>query len=281
MSGLTLPGPPIESDGDATSYRLELWDQEDHVLSARTIRRRGGHPEPGTELHLLESIPFATAARRLAFLCCARRDPVVFEIPRSELKVALVAPASGPPGQTWEGIVDLRWEVTCENPEGLVFFLRYSCDGGMTWQPVNLGFEWRSCQVDLDHLPGGEDCRFQVIASTILQTATAETVSLRVRRKPRRAMIAGCRTMRCAGEGFALQLTGTAHAPDGLAEESELTWSSSLQGPLGTGSYLTVHNLAAGAHEIMLTAPDGLGGQTRDRTVVRVALPDRPAEEDR
>jgi hypothetical protein len=272
-SGLTLPAKAIESNGGKTSHRLELRDEHGRLLSYRAVRSRDGHHGSDEELHFLESIPFCLGARRLAFVCCQRHDPVTFEIPRDELKIDFVGPAPGRLGEFWDGVVELQWKLMCKTPDRLAFFLRYTCDGGASWQPVNIGFEWKSCRVDLSRLPGGDDCRFQVIASTILQTATAQTDSFRVRQSPRRAMIAGPSLARRVHRASTLELAGTAHSPDGFAEEGELTWSSSLQGHLGNGSYLTVHDLVPGEHEIKLTAPDGLGGQTEDVVMIRVPVP--------
>jgi hypothetical protein len=110
-----------------------------------------------------------------------------------------------------------------------------------------------------------------LIASTILQTATAETAPFRVRRQRRRAMIAGSDGAPLTRRAPVVELVGTAHSPEGLAGEDELTWFSNRQGCLGRGSYLTADNLLPGEHAITLVAADGLGGETRARTVVRIS----------
>ncbi len=269
-SGLTLSGPPVDPCGEATPYRLELRDREHRVLHSQRVHLRSGQLDSEDELYFMESLPLLETARQIVFICCPRHAPVTLDIPRDELKVGLVSPTNLLPNETRSGIIHLQWDVKCHRPERLAFFLRYTCDGGASWQPVSIGLQWDRCRVDLDRLPGGEHCRLQLIASTILQTAVAETATFRVRRKRRRAMIAGGNSRRISS-GDVLELTGTAHAPDGFAGERELRWSSNLQGQLGTGSYLALYDLLPGEHEVTLTAPDGLGGETTARTLVEVA----------
>jgi hypothetical protein len=204
----------------------------------------------------------------LVFQCCPHHDPSIFEIPQDDLKVRLIAPKFSSPGQVCEGILELQWELICERADNLSFFLRYTHDGGVSWQPVNLGFDWEGCQVDLRRLPGGEACRLQLIASTVLQTATAETESFRVPRKRRQATIATSNTRSQHDCRLSLELIGTAHATCDFPAEHDLVWSSNLQGHLGRGSHLVVYDLVFGDHQITLTAPDGVGGETQAQTKI-------------
>ncbi len=271
--GMILHGFPLSASGRESSSLLELWDVENQVLHSQEIRLPPGLGEfDEEELHFLESIPLHPAARKLVIRCCPQHDPSIFEIPRETLGVEIVSPVLESSGEVLHGILNLRWNVVGGDADRLAFFLRFTCDGGRTWKPVNVGLEWRHCQVDLDRLPGGDACKFQVIASTILQTATAETAEFRVERKPRRAMVAGPGTVQHL-RGTPVELIGTAHSPDGFAGDDELVWSSNLQGYLGKGSYLIAENLAPGEHEITLAAPDGLGSRTSAKKVVRIVKP--------
>jgi len=78
-------------------------------------------------------------------------------------------------------------------------------------------------------------------------------------------------------EGTALILEGTAtDAEDGPLTGAALRWSSSIAGALGTGSPLTVPGLAAGSHELLLTARDSSGTEGASRINVEV-LPSNSA----
>jgi hypothetical protein len=124
--------------------------------------------------------------------------------------------------------------------------------------------------VNLDHLPGGDDCRFQLIASTILQTAVAETPRFRVPHKPRQTSVVAMSSSGPSHSGKLVELFGVARSPDGAAEDGELLWRSNLQGILGKGSHLMRHDLIPGRHQIRLVAPDGIGGQASATTVIDV-----------
>ena len=68
--------------------------------------------------------------------------------------------------------------------------------------------------------------------------------------------------------GTAVVLQGSADDPeDGSLTGSALTWSSSLDGSLGTGTSLTVDSLSAGSHTITLQATDP-GGVTNQATLL-------------
>jgi hypothetical protein len=193
----------------------------------------------------------------------------VQEIPREQLQLRLITPSEHIAGQELDGKLDLSWELLGSPVGQLVFLLRYSNDGGQTWRPINPGFGFRGCEVDLGKMRGGDECILQVIATTIWQTATARTVPFRVPRRPRRATI----LLPSDGETIAkvpAELIGFACAPGDIAPDAELSWWSSAQGALGRGSRLALDRLRAGEHEIILSAPDGIGGQTRACTRLAV-----------
>ena len=69
------------------------------------------------------------------------------------------------------------------------------------------------------------------------------------------------------GEGLDLE--------EGSLPDSALTWTSSLDGALGTGKWLERSNLRLGRHMITLTARDGQGSQS-SASVTIVVQPTNP-----
>lgn len=279
--GVTLPGEPLEPWGRLTSCRIELQDEEGRVLAATRVRGVEGPAAgpQGREVHALVSLPSRRRARRLVVRCCGSHEPKIFELPRDDLRVEILSGGPATAGEPLAGMLDLRWSVAGQPPDRIAIFLRYTADGGTTWKALDAGLDWGRSRIDLDLLPGGDRCRLQVIASTVLRTATAQTLPFRVAFKPRRAAIAGVE----AGEDAAskprtyvgpfLDLLGTAHSPQGFAAEVDLVWTSSLQGRLGRGSHLVVEDPLPGEHRIVLEAPDGAGGVTRAEAIVSVLRP--------
>jgi hypothetical protein len=157
----------------------------------------------------------------------------------------------------------LEWIVAQEEQDAELSaaMVRYSADGGRTWQAVAADLRANHCLVNLDLLPGGEDCRFQVVISAGLAAATAVSEALTVRRKPRQAALISPQEDDTYRFGQPVILAGAAYSPDyGATPGEEVTWTSNRQGSLGSGQHLVVSDLRPGRHHIRLSASDGQGG---------------------
>jgi hypothetical protein len=198
VSGLILPGQPIKPAGPESTFRLELRGSRGRVLASRRIRSPlAGAIRRHEATHFLESLPFPAGARALVFRCCRDHPPAVFEIPRKKtLSVEITSPEPWKSGTSLAGPLELRWRTACTGATRIRFYLRYTRDRGRSWHPVDMGLACDRCTVKPDRLPGGEHCRLQVVASSIFETATAETPPFRVETKPRRAAIAGVPAVR-------------------------------------------------------------------------------------
>jgi len=78
--------------------------------------------------------------------------------------------------------------------------------------------------------------------------------------------------------GDAVTLSGAGEDPEtGPLAGSRLSWGSSLDGPLGTGSSLLTSSLSAGAHTITLTATDPGGASGTDTISIEIVVNQPPA----
>ncbi len=110
-------------------------------------------------------------------------------------------------------------------------------------------------------------------------TGTASvTVSVNAaNNQPPTATITSPTSMQTVFQGTALTFIGTGQDPeDGVLMGSGLAWSSSLDGPLGTGSPLSTTALTVGDHTITLVARDSGGNTGTAAVVVRVLPQNRP-----
>ncbi len=169
----------------------------------------------------------------------------------------------------------VRWrgEAPRDAEPALRFQLRYSHDGGGSWRGIAAGLNRDQDQyvLALSFLPGGADCRVEVIASAGLRTATAISEPFEVPRKPRQAHIVLPATGEEFAEGTVVPLAGGGFSPDfGTAPSNETVWLSSSLGIVGTGQRVSLHGLPVGRHQITLRVPDGLGGEASASTEVSV-----------
>ncbi|MDP3237173.1 MAG: PKD domain-containing protein [Myxococcales bacterium] len=110
-------------------------------------------------------------------------------------------------------------------------------------------------------------------------TGTASvTVSVNApNNQPPTATITSPASMQTVFQGTSLTFIGTGQDPeDGALMGAGLAWSSSLDGPLGTGSPLSTTALTVGDHTITLVARDA-GGNTGTAAVVVRVLPQNRA----
>ena len=169
-----------------------------------------------------------------------------------------------------KGRVRVAWTGDCAGR----YLLRYSNDGGTDLPRGGPSLSETEYIVDLDTLPGGERCQFQVLATTGICTGSALSSSFSVPQKPRQALIQGDGPHTGIDHGQLLRLSGLAFSPEaGSADPRDLQWSSDKDGPLGVGSELISRSLSPGLHIISLRAPDGLGGTSVTEHEVRVAQP--------
>jgi hypothetical protein len=124
--------------------------------------------------------------------------------------------------------------------------------------------------VDLDTLPSGAKCLFQVLTSSGMRTGVATSAPFAIAPRPRQPLIIFPKpgTVR---QGDPVHLFGVTGGPGGSsARPTGLTWSSSIDGYLGSGSQLVVHTLSPGTHRVALSGDDRMGGVGSDSVVVTV-----------
>jgi hypothetical protein len=169
-----------------------------------------------------------------------------------------------------EEVIRLEWKPAQKEPP-LTYLLRYSHDGGETWRAVAADLTEPRCAVNLDLLPGGEDCRFQVVASSGIRTTVTESDPFAVPVKPVQAHILEPQPDAVYREGEAVVLRGGGFSPDHETTRfDEVSWRSSLEGHLDVGYELAVATLSPGRHRITLSVPDGLGGEATAGAFIEV-----------
>ena len=270
QSGFSMVGPGGSSNGEPTKHSIELHDGQGNVLWAKRLVLEEAHQSHNdSHTQYSEAIPMLDGAARLAFKCGHADGPTTVDIPAKAPAISIKA-LKLDACAAQSGTVQLKWTTQCGKDEQVTSIIRYTNDGGETWRPVAVALEESEYVVDLDQLPGGKNCRLQVMASTLLRTAMAETEVFAVSRTPAQAMISPVPQDGQTQQSEVVELAGCAYSPDGCADEGDCRWNSSLDGDLGCGEYLIANNLTPGEHIISFTAPDGVGGSTRAEYTVQV-----------
>jgi hypothetical protein len=166
-------------------------------------------------------------------------------------------------------LMRLEWDGNHESP--LTYLVRYSPDGGKAWRAVAAQMTEPKCLLDLDLLPGGKDCRIQVIATTGLTSTKVELPIGQVSKKPRIARVVSPKPDAVFTEGEPVVLCGGSFSPDfGMSEIDDICWCSDSDCVLVSGPQLIVTNLSPGRHKITMSTPDGMGGTANETVMVTV-----------
>jgi hypothetical protein len=124
---------------------------------------------------------------------------------------------------------------------------------------------------NLELLPGGERCLFEVVAYAGVRTVVAATDPFAVSQKPHKAHILSPESGATFKRGQTIVLLGGGFSPDfQTADFEDVVWTSNLDGVLGTGYEVTPNHLSVGRHRITLSLPDGLGGEASASVFVAV-----------
>jgi hypothetical protein len=166
--------------------------------------------------------------------------------------------------------VTLAWEAQ-HDQNRITYLVRYSNDGGNTWLAVAAGLTEPRFVADLADLPGGEDCLFQVAASSTIRTTVAEAQAMAVSVKPRRPYILSPEPNSRFSQGEPVRLGGVGFSPDfQTAPLDEVVWISNVDGFLGYGHNLITQALTPGLHKITLSVADGLGGEASESLLIKI-----------
>ena len=257
-AGFHLQGYLDSYARSTTPYFVELHDEVGRILEARRLELNDPHRSlHDAALDFLAALPWHDDASTVVW----KRDDKVLHT----LKIEPAAPKleiSSPSGrQPLSGTHTVKWTNRSSSRQ-VSYMLRYSNDTGNSWRAIATALSVTEYTVDLDTLPGGDSCVFQVLASAGIRTASATTTPFAVGRKPATTSIVLPRDEAAFVHGDTVTLFGTVSSGDGIGGDGDtLSWSSSIDGFLGSGSQLAVHTLSAGKHRISLRAVDAPGGE--------------------
>ena len=255
----------VSASGD---YSLEFRGASGDVLRSVPFSAEEGildiNPEQDIDIDAFPRIAF------FSVLVSSLPDFASVAVVHSDSDLAVFESSSSTPSVTVSGVaagqvftaidtLNLSWSGIDTDGEDLDYLVYYSVDGGATYRLIYLARDDTSKDFDAVNLKGSSRARFGVSVSDGIKSVFAETPVFAVDGKAPVARITspGAGSVFAGKQGFLLD--GWAHdTEDGFLGSSSFNWSSSLDGNLGTGSYLVLSadELTAGNHQITLTVTD-------------------------
>lgn len=260
----------------------------------RVHRSGGGSEDIGFAPRVAE--PDGDAAPRESFLLAIESPATVASVEllegatqlasRSASANAPVVQVVSPNGGETLGdpTVTISWTGSDADLDPLVYLVQFTPDGGTTWSTLATDRTTTTLEMDRAALAGTADGRIRVQASDGLRTASdVSDASFSVVDSPPQAAI----LLPSGGQLFydgqaAIFDAGALDPEDGALSGAALSWTSSLDGVLGTGTPLTlpVDALAEGLHVLTLSAQDSAGNLVQAQTSFRVDQPALLFEDD-
>ena len=233
----------------------------------------GSTTEPSTAEppQFFEQIPVTGGAAQIVVL-----DPTSTVI--GQIVLGGVSPVVSPVTVTGlptvSGAQTVSWSlVSGSQAEATV---QYSADSGNTWEDVGILGTDTSLLVDFDNLPGSQSTGsslLRVFVSDGVNTGEGDSLPFTVTKKlPTDANI----DLPIPNDVFRRDelviLRGSAYdGDDGPLDEGALSWSSNIDGALGTGTELDLGTLSAGQHTVTMVATDSDGNTTSTTTQFTVS----------
>jgi predicted carbohydrate-binding protein with CBM5 and CBM33 domain len=241
-------------------YKVRFVDSSGVTLADYTFEPNASS-EPDQQGHLLGAfnlaLPYDSNTSRIILM-------------RGGVQLDSRAPAGASPtvrvispngGETLNGSnAIISWVANSPTANALTYVVQYSADAGATWQTLVTNWDSMSYTVNLSSIPGTTSGLIRVITSDGLHTQQdqSDTVFSVNRHLPQAsiltpqnsALYVNDQTIILEGDGF--------DADDGQLGDDAMSWSSNLDGALGSGGSLSVNasDLQQGTHTITLTARD-------------------------
>ena len=262
----------LEAESGKTSeYEITIEDASGNTLYSLPLHSEThGHspddeqdPDPGDAVMALSDlVPLPENAQKVVL---KHGSDIMLEksFSKNAPTVQLLSPNGG---ENLEIGDQIEWQGSDLDGDPLHYTLSYSNDGGSRWSALLLETQLTNIVIDetfLSSLAGSDQARLKIIVSD--GANTAEDISDAVFFTPNnapQAVILLPANQASFQHGQQVTLSGAAlDKEDGAIGDAGMTWSSDLDGSLGSGHELKLTDLSPGTHLISLTVTDSGGEQ--------------------
>ncbi len=216
-------------------------------------------------------LPWDPNTRRIVLL----RNGLILASRQASANAPTVHVTSPNGGETLSGSsATFTWTASDQDGDTLAYLLEYSTDNGGTWKPLAVNWKSTSFAVNPTNLAGSNQALFRVTASDGFNTTAdqSDAVFTVPAHGPQVVISTPENNHLYVGDQNINLSGGAIDIEDGMLATSRLSWSSNLNGLLGTGSTLSVNAsaLVEGTHTITLTATDSTNRTGTATVSVRV-----------
>ena len=238
------------------AYAIRLENAQEVELAAYSFDPVAGSESPMVGTFSIQ-LPWNVDAKRIVLL----RNGAVLASRQASANPPKVTVTFPNGGETLSGAsTTFAWSANDPDGDVLTYALDYSTDNGTTWKALAINWNSTSFPVDLTKLPGSNQALIRVTASDGFNSAQGQSNAVfNVPSHGPEAFISTPENNHLYVGGQTIILEGMAlDIEDGFLDGSRLTWTSNLNGMLGTGGSLTINamNLQEGTHIITLSASD-------------------------
>lgn len=280
----------LAQGGLVSGFSIQVLDAQGNALFTLPIagvphisHGENGAPLVPTAFPFLELLPLPDNATQVALVnddTGAQLD--IRNIDGGAPTVQLLFPNGGEQLQVGDVV---RWEASDPDDDPLFFSLSYSHDDGQTWTGLVNGIAGNEFRLDsLENLIASDQARIRVEARDLTYASQDESdrpFSVAASEPEARILSPADGTTILVSEAVTLSGVASIQGQNGVVPGGsgvEYSWTSNLDGELGTGRdlVLDIGTLSVGEHTIMLTAvaPDDQTVETSISLIVE-ALPDR------
>jgi hypothetical protein len=257
---------------EAGSYALRFEDNQGHILAtysfepAETTNHEG--PESST-FNLL--LPFTSGTTRITLL----QNGQAIASRQASATHPSVTVTSPNGGESLSGTTTIQWSASDSDGDQLSYLLEYSTDAGTNWETLAADLNTNNLEADLSTVPGSSQALFRVTATDGFNTAQDQSdATFNVaKHAPRVRIKSPDDNQLYVAEQTIILSAGAYDVEDGRLGDSNLAWSSNLNGPLGMGNTLAINAslLQEGTHTLTLVGHDSDGEIGNATLTVRIA----------
>jgi uncharacterized repeat protein (TIGR01451 family) len=264
--------PDISPEGD---YSLNVMDESENIIAEVSFKPEAIQPY------------FSNATRRSGYFSIPiQADPAIESVQLLRNGILLASRHASPTAPTVQIIypnggenlseekVLVEWTGSDSDGDSLTYMLLYSQNNGSNWETLAAGLTKTVFETNTDSLGGTSNGLFKVKVSDGFHTTWDESDGVfTVPNHPPEVFVTFPGGNPLYFDGQLVLLEAEVEDVEELSfQESNISWSSDIDGFLGVGMHLSVpaSNLSEGEHLITVTATDSDGLTDSDKVKIRV-----------